>query len=78
MKIAVKSNLNIDKSSPTRGGLLIQFDTAINVDVESIDCVINCDMDDVDFAFYLNVDGVNVEDGIVKKTSNIQISIWSN
>ena len=61
MKITVKSYLNINKSSPTRGGLLIQFGTAINVDVESIECVIYCDSEDVDFAFYLNVDGENVE-----------------
>ena len=31
------------------------------MDVESIECKINCDLQGVEFAFYLNIDGENVE-----------------
>ena len=31
------------------------------MDVESIECKINCDLEGIEFAFYLNIDGENVE-----------------
>ena len=42
-------------------GLQIRFDITVKVEVESVDCRINCDLEDAEFAFYLNIDGQNVE-----------------
>ena len=52
----MKNNIGWSKE-----GLEIQFETTANVDFESVDCRINCDLEGVEFAFYLNIDGENVE-----------------
>ena len=49
----------------------IQFETTINVDVESIDCRIKCDLEDAEFAFYLNIDGENVEQQWYSKENHV-------